>query len=204
MALGFSYRGQLQAEWESARGYLVAQFDELYAALATLSPLTDNVKLPYKDSATLLTTSRGLPSLHQQVRAAVYNSVVQAIADVTLTNLTFNSAVFDVGGMWNPAFPTRLTVPPVDGEGTYLVMAVCPFAANAANQRQIRINKNGTTQLPFVNVPAAAAFVQTPTVSQLLPALGGDYFEIQVYQDSGGPLNTATRPQLSAIKLAAA
>lgn len=203
MGLGFTFRANLLGPWNTAQGFLISQFEELYAALTAISPLTDNLKLPYRKSATLLTDSTGIPTLHQQVRAVVNNGG-QSLTDSTLTAITGTMEVFDIGDLWNPAFPTRLTVPPIDGEGTYLVAGILGFAANAAGVRQIRIAVNGVDRQPFVTRPASSAvYVETLVVTTLIALRGGDYLELKALQISGGALATDVG-QFCAIKLAAA
>ncbi len=208
MGLGFSYRGQIIGGWDAARAALLAQLDEWTAAFGFLSPLVDNFRLPYPKSATLFTDSMGIPSLHVQARATVYRSTAQVVATATVTTLSFDRELFDVGDLWNPAFPTRLTVP-IDGEGTYLVTAIVPWAASAAGTfRQIRIAKNGTGAAPFATVPVVGGAVLCQQETLLLPLIVSDYLEVMVLHDVGGNLNAGdggnARIQFSAMKLAAA
>jgi hypothetical protein len=202
MSLEFAYRLQLLTVQEPAIGFLVKSFDELCAGLQALSPLAANLRLPYTKSGALMTTSVGIPGLHQQVRAAAIRTAAQTLTTGQVANVTFESTTFDIGGMWNPSFPTRLTVPP-GGEGLYLVVGLAPFAANAAGQRQIQLLKNGNAiNATVANVPAAAAFTVAVEMTQLATAIAGDYFELLVYQDSGGFLNVSSL-QMTAMKLAA-
>jgi len=209
MGLGFSRRAQLLlTQWGTVTsGALVAQFDEWAAALTVLAPITEHVRLPYQKSATLLTDSTGIPLLHVQARASVSRSTAQVVTTGTVTTLSFDTELFDVGDMWNPAFPTRLTVP-IGGAGTYLVSAIVPWAANAAGTfRQIRILKSGVTQLVLLS-SAPTAFIVDQQRVELLTAIDGDYFEVQGLHDVGGNLNAGviggTNLQFSAMKLAAA
>lgn len=203
MSLTFPYREQLLQVPDPQVGFLVKALDELCAGLAALAPLAANVVVPYKESGTILTNSTGLPTIHQQCRAVVTRVAAQTIADVTVTPISFDTLQFGVGSLWNPALPTRVTVP-VNGAGTYLCLALTSFVANAVGQRQVRITKNGTATQAVANVPAAAALAIGLSLSLLVPVIDGDYFGIDVYQDSGGPLNTNSNTQLSVIKLAAA
>jgi hypothetical protein len=211
MGLGFSYRDQLLTLQDPARGFLVKQFDELCAALSSLSPLTDNLRLPYAKSGTLFTTSKGIPSLHQQVRCQAYDSVVagQATTSGVYTSVNFDSEDFDVGEMHTTtAFPNRLTVP-TGGDGTYLLFAVVPFQPVAGGQRILSFVRNETQLTPIVSVPSSgAALVTTVSHTLLVPAIAGDYFGVLVYQDSGGPVTigdgTLFRVQFTAMKVAAA
>ena len=75
MAIGFSFRQQLMGEWIVARGFLVEQFDQLFANLAILSPLVDALSVVttdlqgnpiftvgYTASSVLTTNAAGTPS----------------------------------------------------------------------------------------------------------------------------------------------
>jgi hypothetical protein len=210
MGLGFSYRDQLLTLQDPARGFLVKQFDELCAALSSLSPLTDNLRLPYAKSGTLMTTSQGLPSLHQQVRCQAYDSVVagQATTSGVYALVTYDSEDFDIGGMHDSTFPGRLTVP-TGGDGTYLLIGMVPFQPVAGGQRILSFVRNETQMTPIVTVPSAgAAFVTSVLHTMLVTAIAGDYFSLLAFQDSGGPVTigdgTLFRVQFTAMKLAAA
>lgn len=212
MSLEFSYRLQLLTVQDPAVGFLVKSLDDLCAGLQPLSPLAANLKLPYTRSGTLFTSSAGLPSLHQQVRCSAFNSAGLALTTAVLTNVTFDSEVFDVGGMHDfSTFPGRLTVP-TGGDGLYLVTAIAPFASNAVGQRQLRITKNGANvneTLPYAIQPAGiVGTFLTLEHTLFINAIAGDYFGMDVYQDSGGNLNVGdggtSRTQLTAMKVAAA
>lgn len=206
------FRDQLLTVQDQAVGFLVKEFDSLFASLAFLSPLADNWKLPTVKNGTIFTTSAGLPSVHQQVRCCAYSGALQTLTTATVTTITFDSELFDIGGMHDPStFTSRLTVP-TGGDGLYLVSAICPFASNAVGQRQLRITKNGqntTETTPYCILPAGiVGFVMTLEHTLLIPMIAGDYVEMDAYQDSGGNLNAGdggtSRTQLTAIKIAAA
>ena len=101
---------------------------------------------------------------------------------------------------YNPSFPSRCTVP---FHGRYRITAGVSFAAGAASgYRQFRVGYNGGNNLP--TLPAMATGFN-PGGSAILFGGGaesgmidGDYLELLVTQNSGGPLTIdATRTFLA-------
>lgn len=125
-----------------------------------------------------------------QPRCRVYNDGgVQAVADVTLTALTFDSEDYDVGGFHAGGAPTRMTIP-AGGDGLYLIVAKCKFAANGTgNDRILRITKNGAAVGSQVSLPADANNATIALVVGVEALVATDYIEAVCYQDSGGSLN---------------
>jgi hypothetical protein len=75
MPIGFDYRQQLYGPWDIARGFLVEQFDRLYASLGPLGPLLDglsgtitqagtaiNPSSRYASASVLTTDANGAPA----------------------------------------------------------------------------------------------------------------------------------------------
>lgn len=105
------------------------------------------------------------------------------------TFFTFGVVDYDIGGWWNPAFPTRLTVP--QGVTKVRVHAQCIWQANSTGLRQLVIKKNGAFYPgdPCVNVVAAGGTTtDIDTHSPVLMVQPGDYFEAEGFQTSGGVL----------------
>lgn len=117
-------------------------------------------------------------------------TVVTALADSTVTPVTFPSEDFDRGG-WhdNAVNPSRLTVPAGYG-GHCTMLGRVAFQASAAGIRSVQIFLNGVTQLAIVTLLSAGAGASTDLLiaSDYILA-DGDYVELLAYQDSGGPLN---------------
>lgn len=125
-------------------------------------------------------------------RCQLYNSGNQSITTATNTDITWDSETFDVGGLHNPASnPSRITIPAGGDTGLWLLVAQIEFAFNATGDRAFGIRKNATTYIANVAVRATVntlnAIVQVSALVNA-PAVG-DYFEVRVYQDSGGNLN---------------
>lgn len=134
----------------------------------------------------------------------VSNNANQSIADSTLTALAFNTEEYDVGGMHDVAVSnTRITFKKTK---KYHITANVIFATNATGIRQIRLQINGGAYIVMHNFDALASNETTLVASEDYSATTGDYVEVVVFQDSGGPLNVSfidTRsPRFAAHELA--
>ena len=114
----------------------------------------------------------------------------QPISHQTNTFVTFGVVDYDYGDWFNPAYPTRLTVP--EGVTRVKVHGQCIWQSNSSGLRQIVIKKNGNFYPgdPCVNVEAAG--VTTTDIDAHSPVLEvqtGDYFEMEVFQNSGSTIN---------------
>lgn len=120
----------------------------------------------------------------------VYNSASISIANATPTLLTFNSEDFDVGDMHSTSVNTgRITIPTA---GKYLIGATICWAPSVYTFLEARLIKNGVVD-PFMDIDSAengsGAGHSRRHLSTVLDCAAGDYFEIQVYQVTGGNLN---------------
>lgn len=103
------------------------------------------------------------------------------------------SEVFKTHGSMhsNTVTNTRVIAPK---KGIYRITAVATFAPNTTGFRTASIGKNGVRQAPesgiYTNVglPAGANATLPPVTAELTAQIG-DYFELFVYQSSGGGLN---------------
>jgi hypothetical protein len=120
----------------------------------------------------------------------VYASSAQTISNSTDTKLAFANETFDTDSFHdNSTNNTRITIPAGLG-GYYRVTANSGFLSNANGRRIMAIALNGTNLSQVetsVNVQAEPAASLTDTY-YLAPA---DYLEINVFQNSGGNLNTS-------------
>lgn len=119
----------------------------------------------------------------------LYNSTTQTIANSTYVTLTFNNELWDDGPLHSTSsFQSRITLPIA---GRWLLNAKVPIQANVAGSiRALRIVKNTSLnedldqRSPVANI-LYATIVEGSTIVNSGP---GDFFEIQVFQDSGFPL----------------
>ncbi|HDZ44101.1 MAG TPA: hypothetical protein ENH80_09185 [Phycisphaerae bacterium] len=118
--------------------------------------------------------------------ALVGKSANQNIAAWGNAAITFQAESYDTAAIYNPAAPTRLTVP----VGFDLVRLTTNMYANAGSGQVVltRIFKNGA-ELPggcHVATPAtASAVVQHNGLTSPVTVIPGDYFEVNVYNGTG-------------------
>lgn len=127
----------------------------------------------------------------------------QTIATATDTAISFGAEGFDLSSMHdNSTNPSRITIPSGAG-GSYFFNGQVTFAANATGRREVAIFKNGTELARSIIPTAGAGYVAKLQVSAIDNASSGDYYELYVYQDSGGNLAAQfgqTKTFLSAMK----
>lgn len=115
------------------------------------------------------------------------HSVNQVIGSSIDTALTFDTELYDSGGMHSDANPTRIVFPVT---GLYIVVANCTWAATGGgNQRSLFIRRDGSTMMGNVKgpqTPGGLACSQCLTVIDRFEAT--HYVETVVHQD-GVPLN---------------
>lgn len=122
--------------------------------------------------------------------AVVECTAAQSLTDATDTIVTNWGALTDTGG-GNHNGTSRLTVPA--GVTKVRVTAQVRFASNATGRRAVRLLKNGSAAYQGCAetiAPAATGAVTIVNVaSPPLSVAAAQYFEVQVYQNSGGALN---------------
>jgi hypothetical protein len=116
-------------------------------------------------------------------------SSVLAVANDTLTAVTFDTETFDTDGYHSTVTDTsRVTIPTGKG-GYYLLSSSTYWDSNSSGFRRIRYRINGSTSALNTYTPGTsnANSTQNHTVVNLA---AGDYVEMLVSQNSGGSLNT--------------
>jgi hypothetical protein len=110
--------------------------------------------------------------------------------------LVFDTERFDTAALHDPASnPSRLTAPLA---GLYLVTANVGWLANATGAREVAIHKNGGTIVArTVATTDPAGNTTEQTITALLDLTAGDYVEVKLRQNSGGPLDVFSAPQYS-------
>jgi hypothetical protein len=130
-----------------------------------------------------------------RLRCRVTRTGNQTIANSTSTAVAWNAEVYDNGAMHdNATNNSRITVPSGQGNGQPILLVVqlqweAAPVGDTSVYRQAHILKNGVTTLAATVTP----FVSTaPTIQQMtvtdVPA-DGDYYEVKVFQSSGGDLD---------------
>jgi len=135
-------------------------------------------------------SSAGWFDLPFQPRALVYGSAGQAIADVTPTNLTFDTEEFDLGALHSTASNKERITIPTGGAGTWMFVGQVNFP-NGANQRVLHIKRNRSSVVTIrgsavvQNNAGGVTEFQAIAIDQ---AQDGDFYYLETYQDSGGSL----------------
>jgi hypothetical protein len=188
-----------------ANGYLASQVVMVFADAAArtsaitspqegmISYLKDTNATQYYSGSAWLTIGAG--SIFNG--ASVYGSAYISLANNTDTAITFNSEFYDTNSYHSTSTNTsRLTVPTT---GYYLITVSVGFAANALGYRFAKVQKNGSTNVGSLGInysPSGTYDVQL-NQSIVVSATAADYFEIIVFQNSGGALDggsTSTLP----------
>lgn len=118
----------------------------------------------------------------------VYRSSDLSIVDSTNTNVTFGQERFDNQAMHDTSTNSdRLTVPANMG-GLYLIEAHVQWEASVNGFRRVDIWMNSTMIARVQGPPIAAATPTYQTLSTIYRASPGDYFFVNVYQNSGAAL----------------
>lgn len=140
-----------------------------------------------------------------QMKAQVYLTTAnQSITTATVTAISFNAENFDTGAMHdNGSSPSRLTIP-VGGAGVYMFYGQVTFDNNVTGRREIYIYKSGSLVAKAKYFTPDATEDTVLNISYIDNASVADYYEIQVYQNSGAGLdvvNGSTNTFFSAIKV---
>ena len=119
--------------------------------------------------------------------ARVYHDANQSIANVTYTQLAFNSERFDTNVMHDTTTNnTRLTCKTA---GKYLIWGCVEFESNITGWRFLEILLNGSIKTAReLRTPLSGSTIVF-TISTVYDLAVNDYVELQVYQSSGGALN---------------
>ena len=121
--------------------------------------------------------------------ARAWSSVLtpQAINNATFTVVQFDSPQRDTLGAYSAGSPSRLTVPV--GVTLVDVSVGVVWGANLTGERRIEILRNGTPLGQAAkSIVLAANNTSAGVVALGVTAVAGDYFEVRVYQTSGGVL----------------
>jgi hypothetical protein len=121
--------------------------------------------------------------------ALVYINSNQSVSNSTDTYVTFAAESFDTDSFHdNSTNNTRLTIPTGLG-GKYLFTAIVGFDTNTTGRREAIMFRNRNTVIASTLVAPATGNWTQWGFSQIIDASAGDYFELRVFQNSGGSLN---------------
>jgi hypothetical protein len=122
----------------------------------------------------------------------------QELPDNAFTVIAFDTEDFNPDGMYDAAFPSRLTAP---AAGTYRLGGAIAISFDGNGYRAAHWSVNGAIvpQSPAVFPGSAVTGAHVMCVSLLVGLNPGDYVEMNVFQNSGVPLSTVTAPQFQSF-----
>lgn len=114
-------------------------------------------------------------------RVQIYRSTTQTVTSGNTAAVSFDTEVYDTGGMWaSSPNPTRITIPS-GGAGDYMVKFCCQFGSSNNPTGQLHVRKNGdaTNIVSAYSSPAASPTQgSTMHINWETPLVAADYLEI--------------------------
>jgi hypothetical protein len=128
------------------------------------------------------------------VGCSLFNSAAgQTIATSTLTAVTFDSENLDSDAFHSTSTNTsRITIPTGLG-GKYQFTLSMLWASSAVGNRYFQLYKNGAAVYYGADLIGSASYAVGYNYTYTLSAAAGDYFEMYVFQASGGNLTLYNR-----------
>ena len=132
-----------------------------------------------------------LRQLSPTLRAEIQLAAAQSIPDSSFTAVSWDTSNFDNGSFWSAGAPTNIVIP---NAGKYFICTEGHFVANASGWRFWRIRKTvgsgtGTVASSGLTSSSQPSNETWHHIARLFDCAAGDTFQIQCYQNSGGPLN---------------
>jgi hypothetical protein len=125
------------------------------------------------------------------VGCRVYASSAQAVANATDTKVAFANETYDTDGFHsNVTNNTRITIP-AGLAGYYRVTFNIGFATSAAGRRLYGVTFNGGGDISKGELTPGTSIEPVGTLTDTYFLNVADYIEVNLYQTSGGSLNTS-------------
>jgi hypothetical protein len=149
------------------------------------------------DSATYKTTVEAINNIGAQPFCAIQLGVEASIPDSTWTPLEFISPVGYTGSLsdwWDEADPERVLFGSASGGAVYEVTGQVKFESDGTGFRAVRINQSNASPIvddSYLETYFAASSVNSTFVVFNFVVPEGtptNYFQLEVYQNSGGVL----------------
>jgi len=143
-------------------------------------------------------------------RCKVNNSGAQSIPDSIFTDINFNTELWDIGALHDNAVNNqRITVPVGGDTGVWFPGAEIEFAANAVGRREVRIwHMPAGGGVGVIVAESIVAGLSNGGVGPSIPVGGiaqppavGDYYKVEVWQNSGAALNVQSASWFQATHL---
>lgn len=126
----------------------------------------------------------------------LFNTTVQAIPTATLTSITFDSERWDSQAMHSLVSNTNRITIPTNWSGQYIIGAHIAWASNNST-KGVFIYLNATYYITGQTMSDNGQLNASCNPNTLYGVVAGDYLEVQVWQNSGGNLNTFVGTLLS-------
>lgn len=127
--------------------------------------------------------------------ARVYRNVGQTIDNGVTTAISFTTARWDTDSCFDfPANPTKLYA---RTRGKYVITGHSRFASNPTGRRHHQLTINGTQVIAADEWDTNEALVTSNSIASIWWMDPGNYVELHVYQNSGGPLDIQYTARLS-------
>lgn len=181
MKIGLSFIPQIRAL--PGGGFLAETVNDLTASVS------GGYHTEHHDDDTHSDVHAETLALSAQPRCSAYHSTTQSIPDNAFTAVVFDTDEYNIGGFHSTVSNTSRF--PVPSSGHFMVSAIVSFRGNATGQRIIKLVKTGA-DFPgngYILGNTGAVFDTGLSFTVGINAIAGDYFEVQVYQNSGGALN---------------
>lgn len=125
-----------------------------------------------------------------QFRSKATKVAAQSIPGSTFTALTFDTNTYDVGPVHSTSSnPTRFTAP-TGGAGIWLFSGTAGIVPGAGTLRVLAVFRNGVEIARVSASPLGGGWNTDINISIPVLIADADFVEFQVFQDSGGALNT--------------
>lgn len=124
------------------------------------------------------------------ISAKVTNSADQPIPDMAPTSITFDTVIYDTNGMFDPLFPTILTI---QEDGKYDIFGALMWSPGGGTFRTAVLIQNSLNTLAITDVaPIPGSFTGQQVYAPGVQLSAGDTVELLVLQDSGAPIDSVT------------
>jgi hypothetical protein len=121
----------------------------------------------------------------------VFANSAQTISNATDTKLAYANESFDTDGFHsNVTNNTRITIPAGLG-GYYRITANNGFLSNGSGRRIIGLTLNGSGVSSQIEITPTSSTEPAGSITDTYLLAAGDYLEVNVFQTSGGNLNTS-------------
>lgn len=162
------------------------------------SVLLAMVLVPPSETAieTVNITDKRVEVYPRDVGAILTHNAAQTVPDTTPTVLSFNTETRDTDGFHSGGSPTRITIPS-GRAGIYHVHVEVEWESNNTGYREVQLLLGGATLIAESNTNAISGQTTRQSVSTIRNFSAGNYFEVQVYQDSSGDLDVLSTSDIS-------